>query len=251
MRKLFNVPARLLLLALPFALLPGMSWGAAIQSSDLPEPTVRLNNQDGTLVINISYRIPFSPREAWAVLTDFEGMPGFIPNLETSKVLLRTGKIIQVEQRGSISLGMLPIHYESKRQIELVPYQSIRSHSLSGNTRIDSVMVLTPSGNGTLLAYHATAIPDLPVPSSLISSYMGEMLENQFKAMGQEMVRRAQPDDADENDDNDTQAAQLAGQPAAQKTSQQAVKPVAGKSPLPQAKPAPKKARVLTKKRPG
>jgi carbon monoxide dehydrogenase subunit G len=236
MRKLFNVPAFLL------ALLPGIGWGVAIETADLPEPTVRINNQDGTLIVNISYRVPVPPREAWAVLTDFEGMPGFIPNLEISKVLLRTGKTIQVEQKGSISLGVLPIHYESTRQIEVVPYQTIRSHTLSGDTRMESIMVLTPSGSGTLLSYRATAVPDLPVPSSLVSSYMNDMLENQFKAMGQEMVRRAQQDNAD----GSAQAAQTTGQQIAT----QAGKPTA-KQPVTQAKLAPKKPRTQTKKRPG
>lgn len=236
MRKFLKLPVFLL------ALLPGIGWGVAIESADLPEPTVRVNNQDGTLVVNISYRVPVPPREAWAVLTDFEGMPGFIPNLETSKVLLRTGKIIQVEQKGSVSFGVLPFHYESTRQIEIVPYQTIRSHTLSGDTRMESVMVLTPAGSGTLLSYRATAVPDLPVPSSLVSSYMGDMLENQFKAMGQEMVRRAQQGNADDS----PQATQTAGQQVAT----QAGKPVA-KQPVTQAKLAPKKPRVQTKKRPG
>jgi len=63
-RKFLKLPVFL------FALLPGIGWGVAIESADLPEPTVRVNNQDGTLVVNISYRVPVPPREAWAVLTD-------------------------------------------------------------------------------------------------------------------------------------------------------------------------------------
>lgn len=229
-------------------LLPCLGWGAALDSMDLPEPAVAISNQDGTLVLNISYRVPVSQREAWAVLTDFENMAGFIPNLESSKVLLRAGKTIQVEQKGSISLGMFPVHYESRRQIEAVPYQSIRSHTLSGNTRLESVMVLSPAGNGTLLSYHATATPELPVPNGLISSYMSEMVENQFKAMGQEMVRRAQANHREDAGDA-PQLSQQAGQ-----TSQPA-KLAAGKTPPKQAvrqsKLTPKKPGAQTKKRPG
>lgn len=229
LKSLFRLPLLL-------ALLPGLCWGVAIESLDLPEPAVQISNQDGTLVLNISYLVPVTPREAWAVLTDFEGMPAFIPNLESSKVLQQTGKTIEVEQKGSISLGMLPFHYESRRQVELVPYQTIRSHTLSGSTRLESVMVLTPAGNGTLLSYHATAVPDLPVPASLISSSMGEMLGSQFKAMSQEMLRRAQSDEA--RPDN----TQIAQQPTPQ---------AAGKPAIKQSKLAPKKPRSQTKKRPG
>lgn len=238
-RPVSSLPGLLLLL---LALLPGISQGIAIESMDLPEPSVRINNQDGTLVLDISYRVPVPPRDAWAVLTDFENMPAFIPNLESSKVLQRTEKTIQIEQKGSLSLGVLPVHYESRRQIEVVPYQTIRSHTLSGNTRLDSIMVLTPAGNGTLLSYHATAVPDLPVPNSLVGSYLTDMLETQFKAMGQEMVRRAPSDEGNSGN------ARLVQPPAQQAvpTSQATSKPV-----IRQTKLVPKKPRAQTKKRPG
>lgn len=234
---------------LMFALMPACSLGAIDQSPELPDPTVRISDQEGTLQLNISFRVPVSPRLAWAVLTDFEHMANFIPNLESSQVLVRTGKSLQVEQKGSISLGMFPIRFESKRQIELTPYQMIRSRSLSGNTRLDSVMVLTPVGKDTLLAYRATAAPDLPVPNGLVSSYMGEMLEHQFKAMGQEMLKRSHSADAD-NDVEETQIAQQPVAPTNQKSAQQMTKPVASKQPLTKAKTAPSKTRVQTKKQP-
>lgn len=237
MRCVFNIPAFLLRLSLLTLLLPGVSWAVAAESPDLPEPVVQVNELNGKLVLNISYRVPVSPREAWAVLTDFENMPAFVPGLESSKVLMRTGKTIQVEQTGSVRFGMLPIQYASRRQIEIVPYQSISSHTLSGNARLDSIMLLTPSGSGTLLTYHATAVPDLPVPNSLISSSLGEMLENQFKAMGQEMARRAQLNDA--------------MQIAAQTSPPTVSKAIAVKPAVRQTSPVVKKARAQAKKRPG
>lgn len=236
MRCLFNTPALLFRLSLFTLLLPGVGWAVAAESQDLPDPVVQVSEANGKLVLNISYRVPVSPREAWAVLTDFENMPAFVPGLESSKVLLRTGKTIQVEQTGSVRFGILPIQYASKRQIDTVPYQSISSHTLSGNARLDSIMLLTPSGSGTLLSYHATAVPDLPVPNSLIGSSLSEMLENQFKAMGQEMARRAQLNDA----------VQIAAQTSPQTASQALAKPA-----IKRASPVAKKIRAQTKKRPG
>ena len=244
MRKLAGTTAALTRASLLFMLLQATGWAAAVQTPELTNsPIVHISDQGGTLVMDITYQVPVSPRDAWAVLTDFEAMPRFIPNLESSEVLLRTGKTLQVEQKGSLSLGMFPIHYDSTRQIELAPYQTIHSHTLSGNTRLDSVMQLSPSGNGTLLSYHATAVADLPVPNSLISSYMGEMLETQFKAMGQEMLRRWQPNSTDQATD-DTKLAQQSGK-------QTVRKPAAGKASAAQAKLTPKKSPMQAKKRPG
>ena len=164
--------------------------------NELAEPIVQVHSQEGTLVLDISYQVPVRPQQAWAVLMDFENMPAFIPNLEISRVLQHNGKHLEVEQKGSISLGPLTIPFESRREIAATPYQFIRSHSLSGSTRLESTLALIPSrSGGTQLAYHATAVPELPVPSSLIASYMSELLRNQFKAMGREMMRREQAAD--------------------------------------------------------
>lgn len=244
-----NCPAIMLkpLLRLPLllALFAGPCWSAAVDTLGFSEPAIHIDSQGNTLVLNISYRVPVSPREAWAVLTDFENMPGFIPNLESSKVLQRNGRALQVEQKGSVRLGLLPIQYESIRQVDVVPYQSIRSHTLSGNTHLESVMVLTPAGEGTLLTYHATAVPDLPVPNSLVTSYLSSMLESQFKAMRVEMVRRAQLD-SEANDDESPQLAQQPEQAGVRQSAAKATKPSIRQSRL-----APRKARVQIKKRPG
>lgn len=242
-KPLFRLPLLL-------ALFAGPCWGAAVDTLDLSEPAIQINSQGNTVVLDISYRVPVSPREAWAVLTDFENMPGFIPNLESSKVLQRNGRTIQVEQKGSMRLGMLPIQYESIRQVDVVPYQSIRSHTLSGNTRLESVMALTPTGEGTLLAYHATAVSDLPVPNSLVTSYLGGMLESQFKAMRNEMVRRAQLD-SDADDDESPQLAQQPVQAISQQASGNSTVKTHPKPAIKQSKIAPKKIRMQTKKRPG
>lgn len=231
---------RVLLLSL---LLPGICQGAAIESLDLAEPAIQIEEQNGMLVMDVTYRVPVQPREAWAVLTDFERMPAFVPNLESSKVLQRNGKTVVIEQKGSMRLGMLPIHYESTRQIDIAPYQSIRSHTLSGDTRLESVMVLTPAGGGTLLSYHATAASDLPVPNSLVSSYLGGMLESQFKAMRQEMLRRAQA--------VDPAADEMSPQPPAPGTTVQAAGQQGARPVLRQSRLAPRKVRAQTKKRPG
>jgi carbon monoxide dehydrogenase subunit G len=163
--------------------------------NELAEPNVQVRSQEGTLVLDISYQVPVRPQQAWAVLMDFENMPAFIPNLEISRVLQHNGEYLEVEQKGSISLGPLTIPFESRREVAATPYQFIRSHSLSGSTRLESTLALIPLESGTQLAYHASAVPELPVPSSLIASYMSELLRDQFKAMGREMMRREQAAD--------------------------------------------------------
>lgn len=183
--------------------------GLPAQAAVAPEPQIRVQDQDGTIVINITYRLPVSQSVAWDVLTDFDNMASFVPNMEQSRVLQRDGKRMVVEQKGQVSFGILSFPYESKREIELTPYQMLRTRALSG-TKINSTTTLTPQGKSTLLSYRAVAVPDLPVPSSVITSSLGEMLEAQFKAMEREMESRAAKPD-ENNEPVATQESQASG----------------------------------------
>lgn len=239
-----------LLLRLPLllALLPGVCWSTAVEPMDIVEPSIQIHDQDGTLMISVSYRVPVSPRIVWSVLTDFEHMAGFVPNLESSKVLKRSGQTLLVEQKGSVELGMLPIHYESTRQINVVAYQSIRSQTLSGDTRLESVTVLSPAAEGTLLSYRASAATELPVPNSVVSSYLDSMLKSQFMAMGREMIRRAQ---LQSDGGNSPQPAEQTEQRAVHQAADSRLAKATAKPAIVQGKASPKKIPIQTKKRPG
>ena len=176
----------LLALLLPFG------DGASARIDALPDPTVQVHRQDSNLILDISYQVPVHPQEAWATLTDFENQPGFMPNLEVSRVLLRSGNHLQIEQKGIAKVGFFSFHYVSQRELEITPFQLIRSHSLSGDIQMESTLVLIPAGEGTRIAYHVNAVSKLPVPTSLVASYLSDMLRDQFRAMGQEMMRRTQ-----------------------------------------------------------
>lgn len=176
------------------ALLLSFGAWASARMSALPDPTVQVHRQDSNLILDITYQVPVQPQEAWATLTDFENQPGFMPNLEVSRVLQRSGNRLQIEQKGVAKVGFFSFHYVSQRELEMTPFQLIRSHSLSGDIQMESTLALIPAGDGTRIAYHVNAVSKLPVPTSLVASYLSDMLRDQFKAMGDEMMRRSQAD---------------------------------------------------------
>ena len=58
----------------------------------LPSATRRLAAQ---------LRLPLAEEAVWQVLTDYESLPTFIPNLVSSRLLSRDGSFVKVEQVGS------------------------------------------------------------------------------------------------------------------------------------------------------
>ncbi len=171
------------------ALLVSLTARCALAGA-IPEPEIRVQEQNDMLIVDIRYQLPVNQHVAWEVLTDFNGMAEFVPNMNNSRIVQRDGRRMVVEQKGKVNFGLLSFPYESKREIELTPPQKIRSQAISG-TQMNSTTTLTPNAAGTLLIYRAEASPDLPVSNSMIASNLREMLEAQFKAMEQEMEVRA------------------------------------------------------------
>ena len=57
--------------------------------------------KDGqTITVDAVFKVVATQRQAWDVLTDFAHMPNFVSNLESSKVVSRSGNVLQVAQKG-------------------------------------------------------------------------------------------------------------------------------------------------------
>ncbi|MBN8440409.1 MAG: SRPBCC family protein [Thauera sp.] len=134
---------------------------------------------------------PVAAERAWAVLTDFEHMADFMPNLRSSEVLERNGSVIKVRQAGEARYGIFSSRFDFVREFTLSPRVDIRAYSTGGNIRrMDSLMHLEPEAAGTRLQYHAEVEPDFWLPPVLGPSFVRHETAEQFSAMIREMVRR-------------------------------------------------------------
>ncbi len=67
---------------------------AADSAASQPEAHVTKKNGD-TVELDTQFSVPVSREIAWAVLTDFEHMTAFIPNLASSKVLEKKRQCVE------------------------------------------------------------------------------------------------------------------------------------------------------------
>lgn len=179
------------LLVLPLLLAP-----LAGQPAEPPKEPVSVSvllNGD-TLLITAEFRVPVSSRAAWEVLTDFDHMTEFLPHLKESQVLGQSGNHLKVQQKGEMKFGPLPFEYESLRDVELRPYEMIRSKSLKGTLRSqEGVTYLAPEGRGTTrVFYSVTAVADSYLAALMPTGLMRDELKVQFLRMREEMLRRDQ-----------------------------------------------------------
>lgn len=128
-----------------------------------------------------------------AVLTDFEHMPAFVPNLEHSQILEHHGNVYRIRQRGTVHWGVFSQAFESERRVEWFPDGHLVSEGSSeAFRRVHSDMRLFGRAEETILEYRIEMTPAGWLPPFLGRSFMRHELAAQFTALGREMERRAQ-----------------------------------------------------------
>lgn len=155
------------------------------------EPTVAVRRNGDTLVIDATLDVQASPDTTWEVLTDFEHMAAFYPNLKSSTVLRRDGDTWIVRQEGVAGYGLLSLPFESVREMRLEPKRRILARNLSGTLkRMESEASITPLGSGVELRYHAEVDPDSLLARVFGVEYARREVGQQLTAMAREMIRR-------------------------------------------------------------
>ena len=198
--RLFLFP--LAFLALSLSSVPGREASASPSTSvSPPAPSVTEGALVGSEAVTVKaleegfaveaeFRAAVPPALAYAVLTDFDHMSRFVPNLEQSHIQSRNGNRWQVEQHGVARYGPFSQDYESVREILLQPGR-IQAHAISGTAkRLDSDMQLSGDGRETRFHYHAVVVPDTWLPPLVGPAAMRQQIAGQFSALVREMLRR-------------------------------------------------------------
>lgn len=143
------------------------------------------------VVIDVSMLVPSTQREAWDVLVDYDNMPQFLPNLQSSKILSKSPTQLRVAQKGAVSKGPITISFDVVRDVQLKPYREILSRVVSGNLKkVDGTTRLAPEGEGTRVTYHSESIPNGWVPPGIGPSLIEAETRSQFNDMRNEILKR-------------------------------------------------------------
>ncbi len=141
--------------------------------------------------VEVAVHVPVPVAVAWAVLTDFDHMADFVPNLKSSQVVERGDSTLRISQKGTVRYGLFSSDFESMREIRLVPQREIHSHAVGGSAkRMDSVMRLQGEEGGTRLRYSLQVQPAVWFPPLIGPALVRHEIAEQFSAILREMVRR-------------------------------------------------------------
>lgn len=164
----------------------------SVARAEADDIRITVVKQQETVIVDASLVAPVPPRQAWDVLTDYEHMADFMPQVNSSKVLERREGRLRVSQSGRIFFGPIPISFDYLREVELTPYSEIRSRVIGGSLKSGAVTTqLIPQGAATRIVYHSEAVPNIWVPLGIGEAFIRNSVREQLVTMRDEMLRRA------------------------------------------------------------
>lgn len=146
----------------------------------------------GSITIRAYVDVPVDSRLAWSVLTDYDHLAEFVPDMHLSRRINKPGEPTRVHQRGEKTWLILDTPFEVVLLMHETPFSRIHFRQLSGTLKdMYGEWRLIPLPDGVRITYVARLEPGLlslrvPGDSLLIEADIQRMLE----AIASEMVRR-------------------------------------------------------------
>jgi len=162
-----------------------------------PDPlapaTIEVREENGAFRVRAQFDVPQAAHVARAVLTDYEQIPRFMPDVRTSVVVERTPARLLVEQEAVSKFGLfsktvyLLLEVTEDGNIIRFVDRSAKSFAL-----YDGSWTLLPAGNGTTLTYNLIARPDFAVPDFIIKRLFKRNAVEMIARMRGEITARGQ-----------------------------------------------------------
>jgi len=130
-------------------------------------------------------------RIAWEVLSDYDRLAQFIPDMKSSRVVSRSGDRVLVEQKGEIGFFFYRQPVDVTLEVREEPQRRIVARRIDGNIReLETRYDLETSAAGVRFDYIGRFIPNFSLPPLIGMPIVRRIVERRFRAMVDEIVRR-------------------------------------------------------------
>lgn len=162
---------------------------ASVFARDISIETTR---QGDYIVIDASVDLQTDVRIVWQVLSDYDRLAQFIPDLKSSRVVERNAEGPVVEQTGEYSFLFFSQPIEVRLQVVESPPYRIVSRAIAGSFReMTGSYDLSPISGGVRLRYAGRMQPKFDVPPFFGMVAARAASEKQFRGMVDEILRRS------------------------------------------------------------
>jgi ribosome-associated toxin RatA of RatAB toxin-antitoxin module len=179
------------LLAIAFTLGAAAATSGPAADPSVAGPDVIVREADGVYTVTARFHVAQGRAVAYAVLTDYERIPAFMPGVKSSIVLERAPGRALVEQEAVSRLMMF------SRQVHLVldiiegpDTLSFCDRSGHSFTHYEGKWRLSPKDDGTDILYELTAKPSFEVPEFVLKRLLKRDSGRMIEALRREMALR-------------------------------------------------------------
>jgi ribosome-associated toxin RatA of RatAB toxin-antitoxin module len=158
------------------------------------EPQVTVNESAGVYQVAASFSVNEQPAVAIGVLTDFERIPKFMPDMKTSSVLERTDAGALVEQEAIARFMMFSKRLHLKLRVNERD-GTIRFRDECGKSfaRYEGSWNVAVKDGRTAIEYQLSATPTFDVPAFVLTRLLKRDAIQMIERLQAEISRRAGP----------------------------------------------------------
>jgi hypothetical protein len=154
-------------------------------------PDVRIEQRGEGFTVSAQMSVGVPRATAWEVITDYNRLRDFVPDMDDSRVVSRAGEPTLVRQTGAWNLLGFRVPVRILAQVEEQPMRSVRFHSVSGNVRVvNGEWRIADQGGGVAITYHVECTPDFWVPPLLGVLLIRRDVRAKLEQVAREMLRR-------------------------------------------------------------
>ena len=157
-------------------------------------PSVNFQQQGTRLLVSGSLSVPVAPETAWAVLTDYERVPEFVPGMRVSKIIEKGDNTRVLEQQGEILANNMRMLYLGTLRVVEEPISKLSVQFLSGTFRnMQGQWIIQGKSAPVTLAYQLDYDTGTPYPSPVMVGMLQQQVIHWVSSLAAEMERRPPP----------------------------------------------------------
>jgi hypothetical protein len=158
------------------------------------EVTVNATRSGQTLQVEANAEFEGNLARVWKVLTDYDRLSAFVPDLHVSRVISRDRNHALVEQKGTARFLFWSIPMDVRLAVTEFPHERVESRSVAGNFReMQNSYRLEVRQGHVHLHYSGRMVPDFDVPPLIGTWILHSHVESTFRALVNEMERVPKP----------------------------------------------------------
>jgi len=164
---------------------------AAESAAAAPDPEVRIERHGTAYAVSARLEVDVERSTAWGVITDYNRLGDFVPDMHDSRIVSGPGEPTLVRQAGTWNVLGYRVPVEIVAQVDEQPMRSVRFHSVSGNVRVENgEWSIVEQDAGVTITYQVECTPDFWVPPILGAMLIRRDVRANLERVAQEMLKR-------------------------------------------------------------